>query len=248
MDLDEVDANVHWFAIERVGPRTPACTVVVLSGVSEPAALAARLPRWRDWGVETIVWHLGEGTYLPELGDQVDTVARVIRTVEAAKRTESLGRRMNLVVPLSAAVAPLLGEVVGALERLSPTQVVLQWPFPGDGAPPPSAVSLAGAVRGAVTRLERAGHAVGVKGLPPCALSLGSRVGPWVQRAWRTRNRWYVDSDHQTDGALVFFPDLARYAKPDSCRFCAVARRCDGVLEPWLAMGLAGPLTPLHTS
>ena len=29
------------------------------------------------------------------------------------------------------------------------------------------------------------------------------------------------------------------------CRFCAVNRRCDGVVESWIRLGLAGPLLPL---
>jgi hypothetical protein len=144
-------------------------------------------------------------------------------------------------------VCDQLDGITSALIALRPNRVVLQWPFPGAEVLAPPARQIAPAVRRAVLALEAAEIRVGVKGLPPCALSPSSLAGPWATRAWRTRNRWYVDSDHQQADALLFFPDITRFAKPDSCRFCAVSHRCDGVLQPWLAQGLAGVLNPMHT-
>ena len=46
--------------------------------------------------------------------------------------------------------------------------------------------------------------------------------------------------------ALLFFPGVVRFAKPDVCRFCAAATRCDGVIAAWLDRGLAGVLRPLR--
>jgi hypothetical protein len=64
-------------------------------------------------------------------------------------------------------------------------------------------------------------------------------------RAWRTRNRWYVDSAHQLDRAILFVPGVVQLHKEDVCRYCALDPRCDGVIEPWLALGLVEPLTPV---
>ena len=36
------------------------------------------------------------------------------------------------------------------------------------------------------------------------------------------------------------------FAKRESCRFCDLDGRCDGVAERWLQQGLIGPLVPLR--
>ena len=91
----------------------------------------------------------------------------------------------------------------------------------------------------AVAPLEAAKVAWGIKGLPAC------RLGALSDRLWRSGNRWYVDAEHQGTEALLFFPDVLRFAKGDACRFCALDGKCDGVPEPWLAAGLAGRLEPV---
>ena len=45
---EEVDDNVRWFVAERVGPRTPACTTVVLS--AKPA------PPGTGWESSAVTW------------------------------------------------------------------------------------------------------------------------------------------------------------------------------------------------
>ena len=92
----------------------------------------------------------------------------------------------------------------------------------------------------AVARLREEGIPCGVKGLPIC------RLDGDVDAAWRSGNRWYVDAAHQCDAALLFFPGVVRFSKGDSCRFCSADGRCDGVPEPWLERGLAGPLIPIE--
>ena len=87
--------------------------------------------------------------------------------------------------------------------------------------------------------LLTAGIDVGLKGLPACRLTRHR------ERMWRSRNRWYVDAGHQRDKALLFFPDVTRFAKADACRFCSWSDRCDGAPDAWLRAGLAGTLTPV---
>ncbi|MEM6928766.1 MAG: hypothetical protein AAF602_17645, partial [Myxococcota bacterium] len=87
----------------------------------------------------------------------------------------------------------------------------------------------------------------GIKGLPRCTLRQLDEEVSLAGRIWRTRNRYYVDADHQRSRALMFEPDLVQLVKSDRCRFCAVDDRCDGVAERWLAEGLVPELLPLET-
>ena len=101
------------------------------------------------------------------------------------------------------------------------------------------ALSGPGALR-AAGALDRGAR---VAGLPPCVDREASVAS--LEASRRTTNRFYVDAEHQLDRALSFFPDLVRFAKPDSCRFCRADSSCDGVAAAWLEAGLAGPLEPL---
>ena len=72
MTADEVVSNIRHFAVERVGPRTPACTRVVLSGVSDPSSLVEAVAAARTWGVEHVTWHAGLEAPEPTLVKAVD--------------------------------------------------------------------------------------------------------------------------------------------------------------------------------
>ena len=249
LSIIEVNQNILWFVRDRVGPRIPAVTSAVLSAVVEPQMVAEAVSGWRRAGLQRLVWHLGESeadTVLLPLVDEVVCVVRSAGAAHASALTATDGR-WCAVVPLGRDVCDQLPEIVQSLIAMGPARVVLQWPFPGAEVLAPPAQQIAPVVREAVLALEQAAVDVGVKGLPPCALSPTSLVGPWAGRVSRTGNRWYVDAEHQLDEALLFFPDITRFAKPDSCRFCAVGHCCDGVPQPWLAQGLAGVLNPMHT-
>jgi hypothetical protein len=83
----------------------------------------------------------------------------------------------------------------------------------------------------AVPALEALGIGVGIKGLPPCFLGELSRC------SWRSSNRWYVDSEHQLDKALLFFPDVVSFTKVENCRFCKLDSRCDGFFGAYISSG-----------
>lgn len=248
LTLDEVEQNLAWFARDRVGPRTPACTRAVLSGVPDPPQLVPVVERARALGIEHFVWHLGAAPIDPELAGAVDVLVRVARGPWDLDGPEASGLdcALHVVVPLEAGVFHGLDRMAQWLIDRGPDRVVFQWPFPGSGSLPSRASEAAAAVRGAVTLLASAGVPVGVKGLPPCLLAPGPVVGRWAEHAWRSANRWYVDADHQKDEALVFFPELVRLTKVEACRFCSVSDRCEGVVEEWLGQGLVGVLTPVR--
>ena len=84
------------------------------------------------------------------------------------------------------------------------------------------------ALEGAVSELERAGLDITIKGLPGCYLG---RMAGYMHRS---ANRWYVDADHQLDGAVLFFPRVVSFTKQESCRFCKVNDRCDGFFATYL--------------
>jgi hypothetical protein len=233
MTRDELLDNVHWFAVRRAGPRAAACTQLVLSGVDAVPDWAAVVPAARGWGVQRITVH-GR----PRPAPMVDGWVVVVRQPSDAVA------RASWAIPLEEEVLPRLPALVEAARALRPPGVTFTWPFPSHGVPPPPpAPVVVDAARWAIEASRAAGLAVVVKGLPPCTLA---SIADGGALAWRTRNRWVVDADHQREQALLFFPDILRFARPDSCRVCAWATRCDGVAAPWLDAGLAGPLTPIR--
>lgn len=246
LDDDEVYANVEHFTRKRRGPRTTPCTSLVLSGVrlDERPRLAAILDEGRGWGIGRVVLHLGPGDrdrlIRSPIGRRVDAVAIVVRDETDLADVAALrnGPDVTAVVLLDEHGLSRLDNLVTGLARVKPQRVVLTWPFP-PAAPPPHAARVAAALPMAFAILDAEGVPCHVKGLPACALGV---VGP--ERLLRSGNRWYVDAAHQKDEALLFFPDVVRFAKGDVCRFCTWGDRCDGAPAPWLERGLSGPLRP----
>lgn len=246
---DELSANVQAFTVGRRGPRDVAVDTLVLSavGTARAAGVAAQVRAARTLGIERVSLH--GSVVVPEvaagaLEGQADDVAlRVADEVAADVAVGIAARcpaRVHVVVPLSAEVLPILDALAARLAQAT-VRVLLTWPFPGADEPPPPAPEVAAAaLAGPAAALRDAGVTVGVKGLPRCVLD-GVEGG-----AGRTRNRWYVDADHQAPHALRFLPDIVRFRKPDSCRFCAADTTCDGVASRWLDLGLAAGLRPIE--
>jgi hypothetical protein len=245
MTDDEVRDNLHYFASGRVGPRSVACTTVVLAGGDLPSrpALAPILDDARGWGVRRVVLHLGRGGRHALRGSplrtRVDEVALGVwgaADVADVRALVGAPARVVAVVTLDAPTLARLDGLARALAAARPARVVLTWPLAGE---PPHAARVAPALVGPVDALRAGGVDVGIKGLPPCTFGeLGALCS-------RTRNRLYVDADHQRDRALLLFPDVLRFERVDACRFCAAAPRCDGAPSGALAAGLVGPLRPL---
>jgi len=241
LTVAEVAANITYFAVTRRGPRTPGCDALVLSGVDEAEPWVELVADARAQGIERVTLHCGADRDLAT-GPLAQVCDGIAMSVRGAADAAGLPSGCHAVVLLEDAEG--LSDVVSALVQAKPARVTLTWPFPG-GAVPPRAEALAPGVRRALDTCADAGISAGVKGLPLCTLAPGPRAGRWADRVWRSPNRWYVDASHQLDQALAFFPDVVRFSKPDSCRFCSANRRCDGVAEDWIRLGITGPLTPV---
>lgn len=142
------------------------------------------------------------------------------------------------ILPLSLDVLDRLADLTRALIEHHPPQVVLAWPLPGAGVRVPSVDDALRRGTTASQELSDAGIAARLTGLPAC---LDRRPVP----LHRTRNRFYVDADHQLDDALLFFPDIVEFAKPDTCRSCTETAWCDGIARHWLDRGVVGIPQPI---
>lgn len=232
---EEIRDNLHYFVVSLSGPRTRPCDSLVLSGV-DLASRRGLVPILREassWGLKRVTLHLGRGQRLglrrSALRPCVDDLAIVVANEQDLADVGALARAgfaVTAVLPLGQRGLARLQGLAAKVGALGAERAVLTWPL--SGTPPPHAARVATALPAAVQALEDAGCEVRIKGLPLCTL------GPLSDRAARTRNRWYVDADHQQDKALLFFPDVLRWEKVDTCRFCAVESRCDGAPAQWL--------------
>jgi hypothetical protein len=247
--------NLAWFT--TAGPRGLPCTSLVLSGVGAAGRpdLEALCEDARARGITRITLHAGT----EDLEDlvpgrlRVDTLVLPVQPGEsganlaAAARALLAARAAGLAVaanvPLTAASLPLLPSIARAIVAGGAATASFTFPFPVDGAhandapPAPRAIT---ALREVLPALEAAGVRVAVKGLPPCYL------GDLARLTGRTANRWYVDADHQTDKALLFFPDVVAFHKGESCRFCAADPQCDGFFANYLRRPGFPPLRPIE--
>jgi len=237
LTVAEVAANVRYFTVQREGPRSRAVTRLVLSGVSEAdEALAEVVRQARSHHIEHVVVHCADDAAAVAggpLGAVADEVVAALSTTSAAPCPAGMTASIALTAEALADLPRLVARAAAA------RRLVFTWPFPVPGAPPPPP---AAACVGALMALPPRAGGWAVKGLPPCVWPGGA--APFVP--WRTSNRFYVDADHQLAQALVFFPDVVRWAKPDTCRRCAVDVQCDGVVGAWLDRGLLPPLEPLE--
>lgn len=247
----ELADNLRFFV--EPGPRGRPITSLVLSGLPAEAphdGIARCVAEARRGSVRRVTVHADQPQLDALAGSpllpHVDALAVAVRGPVAPR--VPAGPVVHAVIPLDPATVADLERVVAAAAALSPARVVLTWPFPGgDHAPLPSpAAEVVPRLRAAARAL--AGLPWSLKGLPGCALGADGLVAGDDVRdlVSRSSNRWYVDADHQRADALLFLPEVVRFAKRESCRFCALDPRCDGVAEPWLAAGLAGALSPIR--
>jgi hypothetical protein len=244
---DELEANLRYFTEGQAGPRGRACSGLILSGVpltDEPLIgqlrLAEAVDQARRLGLQRVVVHgrRGGGPEAPSAWAGVD---RVVLPHLAGEPPESYAAALAAspappvaLLQLRGAAGPWLADVARAAARARPAELVLSWPPPAPGLAPADPAPWLGPLQAAAAAAAAEGVPVRVQGLPAC-LSPGLRGG-----RRRTRNRWYVDAEHQLQAALLFLPEVVRFHRPDSCRFCAEAPACDGA---WAA-ALEGPAPP----
>jgi hypothetical protein len=238
LTIDEVARNVEHFTVRREGPRARAVHTLVLSAVGDADArqLAAIVREARDHHIRRVVVHAARDVVAVREGPLGHAADQVVAVVDGSS-DEPVPAGVLASVPLNEAT---VAELPSLLPRLaSAAEVVFTWPFPVPGSPPPPpAPTCMAAVRSVAPRLT---VPWGVKGLPVCVW--GDDV-PFAPR--RTSNRFYVDAEHQLADALMFFPDVVAWAKPDTCRRCRVDVHCDGAVGAWLDQGLLPRLEPLE--
>ncbi len=247
MTQEELLANLRFFAVDMAGPRCRPCTKLVLSGVgvANRAETPELLVQARNWGIDTVVLHLGgedlEGFDPSRFEGLVDAVVVPVQPGPAgsalfsAARVIRACRSSSIQVVANTVLSPLalqeLHSAAKAIADSGASRASLIYPFPiagntaKDVAPIDATLQ---ALEGAVSELERAGLDITIKGLPGCYLG---RMAGYMHRS---ANRWYVDADHQLDGAVLFFPRVVSFTKQESCRFCKVNDRCDGFFATYL--------------
>jgi len=248
----ELAANIHYFTTTLDTPRTRACTSLVLSGhgVATRPDIPAAIDQGRQDGLKRVVLHAGASELhrldVRWLEGRVDCLVLPVQHADALPRLEDLveacrahGTDVVFAIDLRASLLPHLPRIARTLDQHRPAAIVFTWPFPRAGQPAERAPH-PGQWR---STLESALDAVAhtpklVRGLPLCHLP--GRASLFR----RTSNRWYVDAAHQAGEALLFLPDVVRFAKSDACRFCTRDQACDGFFQPYLDAGHP-PLRPV---
>jgi hypothetical protein len=234
----EVVEQLRWFTLGQRGPRGTPCDGVVLSGVPDArmAEVGDAVTASRQSGVQRVVLHTRHDLEAPAWADEVVAILSDASTPIVG----GAGRVLVLVLERTGAsdherLTRLLDRALAA----RPARIVFSWPFPPRGAPLPAAEVVVW-LDAVAADLDASGVAWAIKGLPACL------IGRFGGRQSRTRNRWYVDADHQGSAARLFHPDVVRYAKADACRFCVHDAVCDGVAQAWFDLGLSGALRPVE--
>lgn len=228
----EITDNLRYFTLGQRGPRGTPCEALVLSGVPPQrlAAVVGRAQEARDWGIRRVVLHAAADD-LAWVDEGIDEV------VVPAGPIGPCVRPIAALVVLEEG-ADVLAQVQG-LGRVH--RLILTWPFPPAGRP--MAVGEVARVLADIERLMKNVETPWiVKGIPACLL------GAWRGRHVRTQNRWYADVLHQREKARLLLPDILRFTKLDSCRFCCLDPGCDGVPRTWLERFPSLPLRPVVDS
>lgn len=242
LTVEEILSNLDFF--RAPGPRERPIQALTLSGLPSAWLEGPQLEQIVDHasarGIAQIVLHLApEQTALPLPGGVA--VATAVRTPEDVGALR--GEALSITVPLLDEVLDVLDPLLAALALAPAGQITLLWPFPAGELIVPPADRIVSVLSTAVG-LEALRW--GIKGLPRCVLKpISARFPDLGDRVWRSLNRFYVDADHQLEQAMLFQPELVSFDKLDSCRFCALDLRCDGVASAWLGAGLVGALEPV---
>ena len=247
----ELLANIRFFTEGLKGPRTTPCTRLVLSGVgvARRPDLVDAVDLATELGIEEVILHASAS----DLSKQSRRLVRVSRMVlpiplqsPDRERMQRSLREMKTpwigLLRLSALPsAPLEVEsLIDGVMESPPDELILSSPFPVDLQTPAPDVSKARLWLKAIEeRLDPSSTPWRVQGLPACYLPEAHR------RTRRAGNRWYVDSEHQLEEALRFFPDVMRFYKSEGCRFCVLDGRCDGFFEQWIGESQLPKLEPV---
>jgi len=247
---DEILRNLRFFTEEMKGPRTYPVNRLVLSGVgvAKRGDLLEIVAAAKALGCDQTTLHVGvdevEGflpvsnapitrVVIPVLaGAKKDWSGELERAVSLTERCNHAGVEVAINCTLSTQSIGAMDMLISSMKEAPPSTISITFPFPSNKMTAlPSFEGALHTLKIAVPAMEALGIKVGIKGLPPCFLGELSRC------SWRSSNRWYVDSEHQLDNALLFFPDVVSFTKIENCRFCSYDSRCDGFFSAYISSG-----------
>ena len=225
LSLKEFQENAHYFRHTLNTSRSKPCHAMTLSALQEetPSRLERIAHILRDLQYSYVRAHidLQAQSLLPYL-DFADHIALSIQHPDTWKLYD-----LKAIDPARIYVSILLNhETYAHIDTLcteipKEITITLLYPFPLS----PELIQSAPPIHAIQEQMKHLPPSIQLAGLPPC---LSVREGK------KTSNRWYVDADHQKESALLFFPDLLRYYKSESCRFCVKNASCDGFFVDYL--------------
>ena len=225
LSITEFSENVHYFRHTLDTPRSKACHSITLSALQQENAE-------RLHSIKTILCDL-QYTYIRAHIDQnsqhllpfLDFAQHIALSIHHPNDWKSYNikgvdpKRLRVSILLNNDTLPH----ITSLRTQIPSEIdfTLLYPFPLS----PKLILSAPPIHKVQELISLLPPSIKIAGLPQC---LSLRFGK------KTSNRWYVDADHQKNSALLFFPDLLRYYKAESCRFCAQNAFCDGFFVDYL--------------
>ncbi|MEC7983726.1 MAG: hypothetical protein VX278_01100 [Myxococcota bacterium] len=229
MRLVEIDENFQYFRQTLNTTRTKPCTSLTLTGLQEESAesLLAIEKLIQQYAFSYVTCHID--TKSQQILHNISSVDRISVAIQDPKQLDLYDfprfdpQKLRFTIVLNRHNLPVIQRIYQWLQPYSQGSIYFLYPFPlskmiMQSAPNPAVLD---------QMLRDLPEDITIAGIPPCLNKRASLK--------QTSNRWYVDADHQKDKALLFFPDLLRYYKSDSCRFCRLNTQCDGFFQQYLS-------------
>jgi hypothetical protein len=242
--LDEFYENLAYFSLRR-GSRAVPIERLVLSGIAEDTPVGSLIEAAQKVGVTHTTLHLS-APVASQLGNEIGHANAVVIPIFNASDVATLWAVPSdifriAVLQVTQRTAWEKHNLLACLERTPPDLIVITWPYVGEGLESLSTDQVVD-VRKAYERLAQTAARVVIKGMPACIVDFCDEVGT------KSSNRWYVDSDHQQEEAILFFPNVVRFSKAEACRFCAITSLCDGVPTRWASPSTMRACTPIEAA
>ena len=241
----ELEDNLRYFTSGLDGPRSRPCTSLILSGMTESFVqyVLDRIEHLKGLGLSKLILHLDQ--HFIEATQQIgQTQALEVRRICSIKSISALQYLitephldLELSIILNHEIIESWADVMLLLHKWRGPLINFHYPYPSREGPPSLSLER---IKSCLQECQRhcTHFRIHVKGLPICYLHP-------LQFSYRqTGNRWYVDSDHQRENALLFLPNVLQFHKTDACRFCHVDAQCDGFFLQYLQQGQYPPLKP----
>ncbi len=228
LSIAAVEENFHYFCKTLDSTRTKPCSALTLTGLQDEteASLTEIDTLIRQYSFSYVTCHIDikSQSIIHKLSslNRISVAIQNPRQLDQYQFSLFAPHQLRFTIVLNRSNLQSLRSIYQALQPYSDSHIHFLYPFPLSktiiqNAPSPVALEAA---------LQELPDEISVSGIPPCLTKRANLK--------QTSNRWYVDADHQKEKALLFFPDLLRYYKSDSCRFCKLNTQCDGFFRQYL--------------